>query len=327
MSTAQVSFLSLAERLWVNVDASLIPQDDPYKYETVRSVVGRLISFTLFSPAAGLDLVFHSACIFPAVVYALGKSVWLCRPDFTLPWQHLLRVQNAVSPLLFASLFSLVHIWAGLALSESADKHAALGILTSGVTFVDTPCSPIRSLSIVKDMALQDPEVFPKEYLEGLESAIDLEESLESLEAQQILHRMSLTFHFSSALVNNPQDSFNFLFVRFLGILLPLLTVLDLGFALILETFFLTTWMLQLVAGRGPIYTEVTGNLLMHVSFLVHAILKTLGSLLATPSGCFPLPWASVPACSLRISFFSSKCASSCGKSAGKCTGHAREAM
>ncbi len=96
-------------------------------------VTGRLAAAILLSPAAALDIVLHSLLVLPTFVYAIGKSIHQRQPDFTLPWQHLQRIRNAIAPLLLGSAFGVLHPSAGLAMSEATDKHAVIGMLSSNI--------------------------------------------------------------------------------------------------------------------------------------------------------------------------------------------------
>ncbi len=66
----------------------------------MHSVISRITALAL-SPAAALDIVLHGASLFPKIIYACGKSLYTLEVDFQLAWQHLQRVRNAVTPLIF----------------------------------------------------------------------------------------------------------------------------------------------------------------------------------------------------------------------------------
>ena len=149
MKTSELSFLSGAEK--VTLKAYEFPREHS---RATSEIMSRLAAVALLSPAAALDLAFHSALVLPTFVYAIGKSLHQGRADFTLPWQHIQRVRNAVAPLLLGSAWGALHPFAGLAMSEATDKHAVVGMLSSHTNQrLETPCSPIHSLAIVENIA------------------------------------------------------------------------------------------------------------------------------------------------------------------------------
>lgn len=295
MKTSELSFLSGAEKL------TLGAYHKPQEYSIVASeVISRLAAAILLSPAAAFDLVFHTLLVLPTVVYAIGKSIYQRQVDFTLPWQHLQRVRNAIAPLLLGSAFGVLHPFAGLAMSEATDKHAVIGMLSSNTgQNLETPCSPIHSLSIVENIAKNHryvelregrgrKEIFSPEHVKILKDARGLEESLETLQAQEFIHKITNVTLFVMAeievAIENSclSDLGNAILIRASGLLVPILTVVDVTITLLAQAFFLVTGVARLISGRGPIYTEVTTNPLMHASFLIQNILKSIGNLIGT---------------------------------------------
>jgi succinate dehydrogenase/fumarate reductase cytochrome b subunit len=293
MKTSELSFLSCAEKL------TLGTYQLPRKYSIIASeVLSRLAAVILLSPAAGLDLAFHGLLVLPTFVYAIGKSNYQRQIDFTLPWQHIQRIRNAVAPLLLSSVFGLLHPFAGLVISEATDKHAVIGMLSSNTKQdFETPCSPIHSLSIVENIAKNHryaesngvkKEIFSEEHINVLKDARNLEESLEVLQAQEFIHKITNVTLFVMATIkinietSRLSELSKAILVRVSGILVPILTTVDITITLLAQAFFLATGISRLISGRGPIYTEVTTNPLMHVSFLIQNILKSVGNLLGT---------------------------------------------
>lgn len=293
MKTSELSFLSGAEKL------TLGAYQLPRQYSIVVSeIVSRLAAAILLSPAAALDLAFHGLLVLPTFIYAIGKSLYQRKIDFTLPWQHIQRIRNAVAPLLLGSAFGVLHPFAGLAMSEATDKHAIVGMLSSNTNQnLETPCSPIHSLSIVENIAKKHrfvesngvkKEIFSKEHIKVLNDAKNLEKSLESLQAQEFIHKITNVTLFVMAKIKIGIESSNLselskaILVRVSGLLIPILTTVDITITLLAQAFFLTTGVVRLISGRGPIYTEVTTNPLMHASFLIQNILKSVGNLVGT---------------------------------------------
>ena len=292
-SLPSLSFVSGAASL------TLLAYNAPRSHSVVVSeIIGRIAAFVLLSPAAGFDICMHGLFVLPVLAYAIGKSVYLGKADFNLPWQHLQRIRNAVSPLLLGSVFGLIHPYAGVGVSEPTDKHIALGILSSNVTDkFETPCSPIHSLSIVEDIARshrfvehdgETVEIFTEEHINAIRGARDFEKSLEAMQAQEYIHKITNVTLFVMASIKMGIEQTNLspltqdILVRLSGLFIPVLTAVDITITLLVQAFFLTTGAIRLISGRGPIYTEVTTNPLMHISFLIQNTLKAVGNLIGT---------------------------------------------
>lgn len=285
---ANLSFLGETER--VTLYAYHAPRG---RSICVSECVSRLAACILLSPAAALDIVMHTLLLFPMLAYAIGKSIYHCKSDFSIPWQHLQRIRNAVAPLLLGSVFGLIHPFAGLAVSEPTDKHIILGILSSNThQDFETPCSPIHSLSLVEDLAKNHRyvekdnvrrEIFSPEHVKAIRTAKGFEKSLEALQAQEYIHKITnLTLFVMAKITGNLSPFANPIVLRLSGLLIPILTLVDLTIALLVQAFFLTIGIARLISGRGPIYTEVTTNPLMHVAFLIQTLLKVVGNLVGT---------------------------------------------
>lgn len=297
MKTPEISFLSGAQ--FITLSAYQLPKESSV---IASEVIGRIAATILLSTAAALDLVFHSLLVLPTLIYAIGKSIYLKQADFTIPWQHLQRIQNAVAPLLLGSAFGLIHPLAGLWVSEPTDKHAVMGMLASNTcSSLETPCSPIHSLSIVENLARGlKGKIFSAEHIKVLNETKELEGSLEVLQVQEWIHKITNITLFVMAHIKTSIESsycgYSDLLVRVSGLLIPLLTAVDLVIALLAQAFFLVTGVVRFISGRGPTYTEVTVNPLMHVSFLIQNILKAVGNLVGT------LVWFVSPMTGFRVS-------------------------
>ncbi len=293
-NTASLSFLSTAEKL------TLIAYDAPREFSVLASeTISRIAAASLLSTAAALDIAAHSLLVLPTFIYVIGRSFYLGeKADFNLPWQHIQRVCNAVAPLFLGSALGILHPFAGIAVSEPSDKHIALGILSSNTNqHFTTPCSPVHSLSMIEQLGASHPyaehqgvrrEIFSREHLELIGTARSFEESLEALQSQEYIHKIANTTLYVMALIltcikKADLDCFSKeLLIRLSGLLVPVLAIVDVTIALIAQAFFLATGLIRIISGSGPIYTEVTTNPLMHLSFFIQNILKALGNLLGT---------------------------------------------
>lgn len=289
MQTSELSFLSGAEKLTLGT-YQLIPS------RVVSEVLSRLVAAIFLSSAAALDLALHGLLVLPTFVYAIGKSIYQKQADFTLPWQHIQRIRNTVAPFLLGSVFGALHPFAGLGMSEATDKHIIIGILSSNTQQnLETPCSPIHSLSIVESIAKKHryaelngvkKEIFSAEHIKVLKGARNFEESLEALQVQEFIHKITNVTLFVMAEIKIAIENSclsklsKAILVRASGLLVPILTIVDITITLLAQAFFLATGIVRLISGRGPIYTEVTTNPLMHASFLIQNILKSVGNLI-----------------------------------------------
>jgi hypothetical protein len=291
MKTSELNLISQVEKL------AFISYQDARLPHILSESVSR-IAAALLSPAAICDAIFHALMIAPTCLYAIGKSLYLREMDFTLPWQHLQRVRNAVAPILLGSLCGLLHPYFGLVVSEPTDKHAVIGMLSSNTDqFFETPCSPIHSLSILETLAQthqyaekdeKREEIFSAEHVQLIKDAKYFEKSLESLHAQEFMHKITnITLCAMHIIMESIQRSRlsplnQEIWIRASGLLIPVLTAVDMAIVCLVQTFFMLTGVVQAISGRSPVYTEVTIDPLMHASFLIQNILKTVGNLLGT---------------------------------------------
>ena len=309
MKLSELSFLSSAQKL------TLSSYEQLGKSSTLGSeIIGRVAAGILLSPAAALDISMHSILMTASFIYCIGASIYKKKGDFSLPLEHLQRIRNSATPLFFGSSFGILHPLPGLALSEQADKHSVIGMLSSNIEReLTTACSPLDSLSIVENLAInhqyapantgsEKKEIYSKEHLKILREIKDFEESFEHLQAQQYVHSIGNITHFALVKLLGSIESLSLkpthkeILKRASGLLIPLLSGIDLTITLLAETFFLGAGITRMISGRGPIYTEVTSNPLMHLSFMLQGALKFASTLFAAPI------WLISPNESLKLS-------------------------
>ncbi|NGX45619.1 MAG: hypothetical protein K940chlam2_00775 [Chlamydiae bacterium] len=167
----------------------------------------------------------------------------------------------------------------------------------------------IHSLEIAGDLAkshrfAEGQEIFSDEHIEAIEGARSYEKSLESLQVQEYIHKITnLNLLVMGRICQALEDAsfsptIEAVILRASGVLIPILTAIDLLTAVVAQAFFLVTGTIRLLTGRGPIYTEVTSNPLMHVAFLIQNILKTVGNLIGS------LVWFVSPLDGFKVSLF-----------------------
>lgn len=304
MRLSQISFLSQAEKITLS---SYRDFGDSVPAQLMAQVASRLAAMILLSPAAALDICFHTVVIIPVAFYSFGKG------EFSQIHDHLQRIQNAVAPLILGSVCGLIHPYMGIFMSEPTDKHIFLGILSSHTNnHFETPCSPIHTYSLVEELAETVPyepngkfEIFTKEHLKAIREVKKIETSLECLQTQEYIHKITnLTLYAMAAIKLGLDKSYlGFLLreglVRSAGLLIPLFATIDFLIAETAQALFLTTGIIRAIADRGPLYTEVTVNPLMHVAFLIQSTLKLVGTLFASPI------WFFSPLAAFQVSLFS----------------------
>lgn len=299
MNPTKISFVSLIER------QVLKTYHNTSYHSAVTEISGRILSLGL-SPAALLDVAFHGAMLCPSLIYACGRSVYIRSCDLTLPWQHLQRVQNSVAPLLFGSIFGVIHPYAGIIFSEPVDKYVMLGMFGANTQqALTTPCSPLSSYSLVERIGqnkLDGTSILSQDYIQILQGIRKYEEQLESIQVQEFIFRLSnLTLHGMYRIKNEIREKISNetifqIAVRAAAVSIPVLTAIDFTIAAIAQSVFLMTGLVQLISGRGPLYTEMTADPLMHVTFFIQNVLKTLGNVLGS------LVWIYDPGCALKVS-------------------------
>lgn len=306
MKPSEFSFISAAEKLTV------LAYVTPRNYSVVLSeVISRIAAVTLLSPAAGLDIGMHAFFLLPTISYAIGKALYSREIDFTLPWQHLQRIQNSVLPLLLGSAFGVVHPFAGIFVSEPTDKHSALSILYSDTKdeAFHAFCTPIDSLEMIEKIAVENrfaenSEIFPEEYIKAIQEANFYEKILQIFQGQEFVHIVfNVTFRVMAGIIDVINETnlpllFKEVLARISGFCVPLLTAVDLAIALTVQSILLTTGVIRLICGRGPHFSEVTKNPLAQVTLLIQTILKALGNIVGT------LGWIVSPLLGFKISLF-----------------------
>lgn len=291
MKSSNISFVSAASLITMYSYREI----EEKVHWSLATVVGGVVGAALLSPAAALDLGFHTLMLPPTCVYAVGKSIYKRKIDFVLPWQHLQRVRNSVAPLIMGSAYSLLHPYAGVFVSEPVDKHLARGILTSHMA---APCSPVASDYVAKaklkslySSLKKDPanKCITERHIKLINDVKNFECNLQIMHGQEIIAGTAkvtelclgkfLQFFSYSHLDIKEQIA-----IRVAAVCIPVFTLIDLTISLSLQAFFLTAGVVRLISGRGPLYTEMTTNPLLHVAMMVQTIFKALGNLLATPA-------------------------------------------
>ncbi len=237
----------------------------------VDGVISRLATM-LLSPAAAIDLAFHGVCIPIAFVYSAGKLILQNKSDFSLAWEHLQRVREAVFPLLFGSVLGLVHPYLGIYTAASKNKHIASGMLIPPeyprMCNIVSPLSALNQISQVLDRTNGS---FPIEYQGIIEEAADWEENLEAIQSLEILE-LNTAKSLIERLENAPP-----LIQRIAFIAYPLFAALDLAVHAATATLFLTAGIIQWIGGASPAYLEATHSPLTHLYQIAGLILKAIG--------------------------------------------------
>lgn len=290
-STSSVSFTSHLEGAMIrcynyqNSHPKLLLQIE-------QQLVSRCLGL-LVSPASALELTFHALFLPGTLVYALGASLYRRKLDFILPWQHLQRVRDTVFPLLFGSLFSLIHPYFGIYAAEPARKHIATGILLSHTdkSTLDTVCSPITTLTEVLelDRTLKPGERLPAVGRKLVEQAVFWEGEFEKVQSIIFFH-LKFAIAGGTALLkaideSSLQPHLKALVKRISFLVHPLFVALDLLTIAFATTVCLGSLAVKLIGGHSAAYLEKAWTPEVLFYNLVKMPLVLIAGALAIPVG------------------------------------------
>lgn len=273
----------LSERITI-----LKPLCKTLEQQIFSRVAGLLISF-----AAALDLAVHLIILPFALAYAIGRSIYNRKCDFILPYHHLQRVRDAVFPLLFGSLFGLIHPYLGTYAAEPTKKHIATGILLSGTAKdkFDTVCSPLTTMSEVTILNSQMDENFrlSKQERKWLKQIQFWEGEFEKIQSIDFFN-LRLTYKLSRNIQLTIDDSRLPLLLKEIAKRISLATYpifmsLDLTIMAFATIISLGTLVVKIIGGQSPAYLEKawTPEVLIYniVKIPLFLISATLGFILS----------------------------------------------
>lgn len=227
-----------------------------------QQVFSRIVSLFI-SPAAVLDIAIHVVILPFSVIYAIGKSIYMRKCDFILPWQHIQRIRDAVFPVLFGSLFGLIHPYLGAYAAEPTKKHISTSILLSGTrkdTF-DSVCSPITTISEVSSLLSEIPHKFISPDVKKLLNQVSFwEEEFEKIQSIDFFN-LNLTLKIGNK-IQQAIDESNLpriakeIVKRISLVTYPIFTVLDLTVFVFATVVSLGTLAVKIVGGQSPGYLE-----------------------------------------------------------------------
>lgn len=275
-----------------NVGASLYLSESRHYDSGIRTFIKTellsRIAALFISASAALDILYHSLFTPLTFIYAIGKSVIQWKPDFSLPLEHLERVRQAILPLLFGSLFGILHPHLGAMVAESKEKFIGYGILLSGTKkSISAICSPITTYKEIIEIGSRlDSKYYMPHYTETvIKPVLAWETALEKIQSIDFLN-LNLT----KKIVGSAIDALNssqlsnpikFISTRIVLLTLPIFAALDLVFFLFTELLSLSIGAIQLVGGKSPIYFESTCSLDFHL----YQLAKILYHLIQAPIG------------------------------------------
>lgn len=224
------------------------------KIPVVDEVCSRIAGL-LLSPAAAIDIIFHAVLTPLSIVYAIGKSIITCEADFSLPWQHIQRVRDAVFPLFFGSLLAWIHPYAGTYSAVPTKKCIATGILLSGTNQnIQTIVSPLTAFDEI--ISLAENQLSSNE-LTMLRQLADDEADFEAIQSVEFFH-LNLTKNWMGTVVREIDSEF----VKRIALLAyPILAALDLAVLLISSAFCFASHIVSLIGGQAPFYLENEASL------------------------------------------------------------------
>jgi hypothetical protein len=301
IKSSHLSLTSLAQK------AILYSHESLTKSPAVNAVVSRVAAL-LLSPAAALDLAFHTAATPITLLYSIGKSIIVWKRDFSLPWQHLQRIREAVIPILFGSISGIIHPYAGIYFSEPRDKHIAGGILLSTTSaHSDVVISPVSAFEEVSEImqSTDKRNQFPEPYRNLVKSLVSWEKTLEMIQSVELFD-LKLTFKGMSAIYRIIDDT-NVSYLakgiakRIALFAYPILAALDLTVSIASSLLLLGVGAIQMIGGKGPAYLETTNSPVLHTYQLAKIVMGVVSAVVGFGVSLFN------PEEGLKYSFPSSK--------------------
>lgn len=233
-----------------------------------REVVSRIAGLFI-SPAALVDGTFHAVCFTISVLYTVGKCIHMRRIDFIVPWQHLQRVRDSVIPILFGSMFGIIHPYLGSCAIEPTKKHIAVGIFLSRTEKenFDAVCSPLTTMSEIKKLFRQLPsthQLTPQED-KTLTQIMGFERTFEKIQSLDFFN-LNLTSLASANLDAYLQRRFGRsgpaeVIKRVAILAYALIACADLTVVVLTSVISLSTIPIKLLGGQAPCYLEAAGSI------------------------------------------------------------------
>lgn len=256
-------------------------------YSAIKEFSSRIIGLFL-SPAALLDVVIHGALLSVTCIFAVGRSIYLCRPDFLLPWQHLQRIRDAIFPLLFGSSFALLHPYLGVYAAEPVKKHIAVGtLLSNNKKKFDVVCSPISSL---KELLSHESRIdhslrlSPKEK-KSLEKTLMYEGEWQKVQSIDFFFpNLTQTLH--SRMINVIDQAKTIptylkeLVKRITIITYPILVAIDFLAMIFISSIYLGSLATKLLGGSPPAYLEKASSFEVTLCTVCKIALVVIGAIL-----------------------------------------------
>lgn len=273
------------------------------------------IAGLFISPAALLDLAMHVGMLPFSFLYAIGKSVYLRKMDFVLPWQHLQRMRDAAFPILFGSLFGFIHPYLGTYAAEPTKKHIATGILLSGTQNAqfNTVCSPLTTMSEVSILLSKIPKEhrIQKKEKKLLNQVCFWEGEFEKIQSIDFFN-LNITYKVSNKIQQVIDKSHlapaaKECVKRISLLTYPIFLTLDLVVFTFATVVALATLPIRLLGGQSPAYLEkawtpevLIYNIIKIPLFIISSTLGFIVSLIHPKSGLlcvkYPLQWmAKIP--------------------------------
>lgn len=277
--SSQLSLTSLAQKGVLYCHEQLT--DSP----AINGVVSRVAALAL-SPAAALDFAFHVAATPLSLLYSIGKSIVLRKADFSLPWQHLQRIREAVFPILLGTLGGIIHPYAGIYFTEPKDKHIAGGILLSNTkNHSDIVVSPVSAFEEVHDIMQGASKrlKFPEEYSKHVKSLASWERPLEQVQSAEVFDlkirakRMRAIYNCIDA--TNLTVSAKETCKRVSLIVYPILAALDIAWTVGSAALMLGFGAIQFFGIKSPAYLETTSSPVFHVYSIARIMMTVVSSI------------------------------------------------
>jgi len=221
-----------------------------------EQVLSRVVAVAL-SPLAVVDFTVHSVCFAFRVTYAIGRTLFYREVDFEISFKHLQRVRDAIFPILFGSIFGMIHPYLGVYAVEPTKKHIAAGILTPHDTenIVSCVISPITAMREMEALFREvSPEFMPvRSVKKHLDEVSEWEASFERTQSIEISD-LKLTNQLYRKLFETVDQGALPIFIKEVAkrvtlVVYPLVVALDLSIYFVAALSCLVTRCIRLIGG------------------------------------------------------------------------------
>ena len=246
MSISYPSFAAEVERLMLGCYNGELCNLKP-EFKTIEEQVFSRALGLLISPAAALDLAVN--------------VVTCCVPG------HVQKIRDAVFPLLFGSVFGLVHPYLGTYAAEPVKKHIATGILLSGTTRgFDAIVSPVTAMEEIASLGreISDSVGLSENEERIIKQAVAYEIEFEKIQSLDFFN-LDLTGKLGAKLIQKIEEMqwsspLTELANRAVAVVYPILALCDFSVMAFTTSICIGTLIVKVLGGQSSAYLETASS-------------------------------------------------------------------